>query len=159
MTKEGKSGVKPPLIGKFTGRVRTPLSIFGAFFALGVLVDIVMNGLAIGFKWLMTRIHVGFQFWPLIPKWDYTLPDGKVVDGRETIAYDDFILLMMTLGILFIYKIRMRWRIIAAGGFFAGWYASSMWIGAKLWEQVVISTSESGGGGSSTEQTQYVYEG
>lgn len=162
---KGGSGVKPPLIGKFTGRVRTPLSIFAAFYALGVLADIVMNGLAVASEWFQTRIHLGFQFWPLIPQQDYTMPDGTVVDIRETIAYDDLILLFMTLAILFVYRIRMKWRLVAAAGFFTGWYTSSMWIGSKLWEQVVTTTegggapNTSGSGGSPSQSPPYVYEG
>lgn len=119
-------GVKPPLIGKFTGRVRTPLTIFAAFFALGVVLDIIFEWLARNvIKQLQTRVEVGFPFWALAP-------EGE--GGRTSIAYDDIILILITALIFFIYKIRLKNRAIAAAGFFFGWYASSMWISPKVQE-------------------------
>jgi hypothetical protein len=126
------SGVKPPLIGKLTGRLRTPLSIMAGFFVLGVICDLILEFIARHAEALQKRVHVGFQFWALGPEWTYTLPDGTQVDARETIAYDDLILIIISFAILFIYKIGFKKRAYAFIGFFGGWYASSMWISPRI---------------------------
>lgn len=157
MTKEAKSGIKPPIIGKLTGRVRTPLSIFGAFFALGVLSDLAMEFLARNIKALQARVHVGFDFWFAWADKEakYTLPDGTEVPWIRTIAYDDIILIFITLAIGAIYKIKLKWRLVAMAGFFTGWYASSMWISPRMpWPKPDEESSNS----STTTNTQETEE-
>ena len=153
MPKDGKGqGVTPPILGKFTGRLRTPVSIFAGFFVLGIMADLLMNLVANNVDAMRQRVHVGFRFWQFHDGWDCKLPDGNTVDGRETIAWDDIILLIITFALLFIYKIRLMLRCIASGGFFLGWYCSSMWFAPMIpWDQFNSGNSNDSSSNSATK--------
>lgn len=127
MTKDVKGGVTPPVIGKFTGRLRTPISVFAGFFVLGIVADMFMELIDHATNWTKgKRVWIGFRFWALVPDEDtYTYEEH---DARETLSLDDIVLLIITVALFFLYKIRWKLRILATGGFFFGWYFSSMYI-------------------------------
>ena len=124
MPKDRGQGVTPPILGKFTGRLRTPVSILAGFFVLGVIADIIMEMITRYAEGLAGRHNVGFDFWVLLK--------DSPEEYRQSIAYDDLILLIISFAILFIYKIKLKLRIMASIGFFFGWYSSSMWISPHL---------------------------
>lgn len=134
MPKEAKGGVKPPLIGKFTGRLRTPISIFAGFFVLGFVADVILHALALRIEGLRRRFELGFKFWVFVPAGTW---------GETSIALDDLLLLIVSFGILLLYKIRLKLRIIAAAGFFVGWYICSQFFSEEFQDVIGRPNSDS----------------
>lgn len=143
MPKKDTGGVKPPLIGKVTGRLKTPLSIIAGFFALGVMLDMILEAITRYMfeagQGLATRYDLGFKFWVLTDA-----PD----ELTHTIAGDDIVLLIITLAIGLVYKIAWKKRVYAMMGFFFGWYMSSQWLSPRVPWEGTSDTSATGGLGT-----------